>query len=133
LQAAYHREENSPELAFYNQAKETLALIAEQNLTIYFDYRLYLPKRETWQIHTNFEMLTLDYIRQNEFDVLLLLRQRINDYLNPNAVGINPAKFLESQAFYQAARDGKIEGYQLIYKDETGLIFVIDDLSNTMQ
>ena len=130
LQAAFHREKTSPELAFFDHVEDKLAPISERDLTIYFDYRLYLPRKENWQIHTNFEMLTYNYIQQNGFDVLLLLRQRINDYLKPNAVGIDPAKFVESQAFYQAARDGKIEGYQLLYEDETGLIFIRTELEN---
>lgn len=130
LQAAFHREKTSPELAFFDHVEDKLAPISEQDLTIYFDYRLYLPRKENWQIHTSFDMLTNDYIQQNGFDVLLLLRQRIDDYLNPNVVGIDPAKLLKSQAFYQAARDGKIEGYQLLYEDETGLIFIRTELEN---
>lgn len=128
LQAAYDREKTSQELAFYQQTTEALAPIANQSLKIYFDYRLYLPKRDNWQIHTSFDLLDKDYIQSNAFDVLLILRQRINDYLNPNAIGIDQETFLNSQAFYLAVKQGRLDGYHLVYEDETGLIFVSNNL-----
>lgn len=56
------------------------------------------------------------------------LRQRINDYLNPNAIGIDQETFLNSQTFYLAVKQGHLDDYHLVYEDETGLIFVSNNL-----
>jgi hypothetical protein len=36
--------------------------------------------------------------------------------------------FAKSQAFYRDARTGRIEGYQLVFQDDFGLVFVRDDV-----
>lgn len=120
------REETSPEIAFAKKIEENLAPLDGVAASVYFDYRLYLPENENWQVHTSFDLLNYDYINDNRFDVLLLLRQRINDYLNPDAVGIDPQQFQLSQSFYTDAENGTISGYKLIYQDELALIYIKD-------
>jgi hypothetical protein len=60
--------------------------------------------------------------------VLLLIQQRIRDYLNPNSTGIDPALFARNQQFYRDADKGTLIGYHLVYRDAFGLIFVRDEL-----
>lgn len=131
IKASYRREEDSAEISFYKHISETLKPIENKELNVYFDYRLYLPENKNWLVHTSFDLLSYDFVEEKEFDVLLLLRQRINDYLNPNAIGINQQAFIESQRFYKAAKSGKINGYILLYQDELGLIFVSDFIHRT--
>ncbi|MCJ7694424.1 MAG: hypothetical protein MUO40_03275 [Anaerolineaceae bacterium] len=122
------RKENSPSIAFYDQAVEVLAPVFPNNIHIYYDYRLYVPETEGWTKDTYFELLNYQYIEENDFQILLLLEQRILDYLNPNAVGNEPESYALGQAFYRDADNGTIKGYHLLYRDETALIYVQDSI-----
>jgi len=122
-----NRAENNDEINFYSKAVEELTPV-DQDITVYHDYRLYLPDTEGWSVDTSFELLTYDYIRERDFDVLMLSHQRTRDYLKSSAVGIDPNTFPQNQAFYTDADNEEIEGYQLLYRDPTALLFIKDDL-----
>jgi hypothetical protein len=122
------RAENNPAILFYDQVLTALQLLPADPLYVYYDYRLYISGKEGWRTETNYDLLNYDFIQTNNFDVLLLLQQRIRDYLNPNANGINPTDFAISQKFYRDAQAGAIQGYRLLYSDEEGLVFVRDDI-----
>jgi hypothetical protein len=87
---------------------------------------MYLPDTPGWTAETNYDLLEYGYIQQGHFDVLLLLEQRIRDYLHPDAKGIDAELFARNQAFYRDADHGTIQGYHLIYRDAVGLVFVRD-------
>ena len=89
---------------------------------------MYVPAKPGWVTDTNYDLLEYSYIQENHFDVLLLLEQRIRDYLNPNVIGIDPALFALNQQFYRDANNQTITGYHLVYRDSFGLIFVRDAL-----
>jgi hypothetical protein len=72
--------------------------------------------------------LDYNYIQQNNFDVLLLLEQRIRDYTNPNVKGIDPAQFALNQKFYRDAEQGTINGYHLVYRNSLGLVFARNEI-----
>jgi hypothetical protein len=72
--------------------------------------------------------LDYDFIAKGKYDVLLLLEQRIRDYLNPAVTGIDAAAFAENQQFYRDAEDGSIKGYELVLRNSTGLVFVEDTI-----
>jgi hypothetical protein len=122
------RKDNSAEVIFYELAMDQLEPLEGQSVFAYYDYRLYMPAKENWVSETSFELLDYDFIQSRNFDVLFLLQQRIRDYLNPNAIGIDPDSFAQAQAFYQDARDGTINGYYLIFENETALLFVRQDV-----
>ena len=117
------REKESPSIGFYRTVSQVLGPALDQPLSVYFDYRLYLPDNNNWQKHTSFELLTYDYVREGNFDILLLQQQRIRDYLQEGLTGIDSDEFERSQVFYRDADVGNIKGYNLIYRDSTGLIF----------
>jgi hypothetical protein len=73
-------------------------------------------------------LLSYAYIQEHDFDVLLLLQQRIWDYTKPNAVGIDPQAFALSQQFYRDADAGDIAGYDLVYRTPLALVFVKENL-----
>jgi len=122
-----HRTED-PAIAFAENAADALTPLDDEELYIYHEVRMYLPPREHWTTEAIFEMLTYDTIQQRNFDVVMIMQQRINDYLNPNAVAINSEALEKSRVFYRDADLGKLQGYTLIYRDDFGLIFVRDDL-----
>jgi hypothetical protein len=124
-----NRAENNPRIQFYHQAVAALASLPPGPLSVYYDYRLYAPQTPGWTTETNYELLEYGYIQEKNFDVLLLLEQRIRDYLNPNATGIDPDLFALNQQFYRDADQGTITGYRLVYRDAVGLVFLRDGLA----
>ncbi len=123
-----HRAENNASIQFYDQVLTALKPLQEAQLHVYYDYRMYVPGKSGWVTETNYDLLEYAYIQDNNFDVLLLLEQRIRDYLDPDAAGIDPALFARNQQFYRDADAGTIKGYHLIHRDAFGLIFVRDEL-----
>jgi hypothetical protein len=123
-----HREQNSTSIKFYDKVLGALNPLPDANLHVYYDYRMYVPGKPGWVTDTNYDLLEYSYIQQNHFDVLLLLEQRILDYLNPNVTGIDPALFARNQQFYRDADNETITDYHLVYRDTFGLIYVRDEL-----
>ena len=119
-----HREQTSTSIQWYSKVLAALKPLPDTKLRVYYDYRMYVPGKPGWVTDTNFDLLEYGYIQQNHFDVLLLLEQRIRDYLNPNVTGIDPALFARNQQFYRDADNQTITGYHLVYRDSFGLIFV---------
>ena len=122
------RGENNPRIEFFDVALKSLGKYAHLPLNVYYDYRLYVPPQEGWTTSTTFDLLSYDFIENGDFDVLFLLEQRIKDYLNPNAIGIEPAEFSKSKKFYQDAEIGEISGYRLLFHNSIGLVFIRDNL-----
>ncbi len=123
-----HRAENSTSIQFYDKVLAALKPLPDAQLHVYYDYRMYVPGKSAWVTDTSFDLLEYSYIQKNHFDVLLLLEQRIRDYLDPNAVSIDPALFARNQQFYRDAENGTIKGYHQVYDDSFGLIYVRDEL-----
>lgn len=117
------KEENNQSIGFYEKVVQVMGPAVDQPLNVYFDYRLYLPDENNWQKHTSFELMTYDFVRDGNFDILLLQQQRINDYLQEGLTGIDAEEFALSQIFYRDADAGSIEGYKLVYRDSLGLVF----------
>jgi len=123
-----HRADNNARIQFYAQAVNALKPLPAGPVSVYFDYRMYLPDTPGWKTETSYDLLEYGYIQQRNFGVLLLLDQRIRDYLNPNATGIDPQLFVRNQQFYRDADNAAISGYRLVYRNEVGLVYVRQDL-----
>lgn len=125
--ARKNRKENSTAITFYEKAVKELAPVTE-NVTVYYDYRLYMPDTKGWSIESSFDLLTYDYIQSRNFNLLFLSQQRILDYLQPEAVGIDPQTFPLAQQFYRDANEGKIDGYKMLMRDKDTLLFIQEAL-----
>lgn len=123
-----HRADNNQRIAFYEQAVISLKPLAPMPVDLYFDYRLYMPETQGWQAETSFDLLEYSYIEGRNFGVLLLLEQRIRDYLNDGVQGVDPQVFERNQQFYRDADMENVRGYHLLYRNPLGLIFVRNDL-----
>lgn len=123
-----HRAENNPSIQFYKEISASLTPIEDLPLNIYSDPRVYLPDTKNWSKVVTYDLLDYGYIEENHFDVLLLMQQRILDYTNPNAVGIDPEQFKQSRQFYINAGQGEITGYQQVFSNAFGRIFIRADL-----
>jgi len=115
-------------IQFYKTVRRELKPLDAEEIFVYHDVRMYFPSTPRWKTESVFQLLDYDYITSRNFDVLLLMQQRIYDYIKPNAEGIDPEQFAQSQVFYNDANDGTIKGYHLIYRDHFGLVFVREDL-----
>lgn len=122
-----NRKENNTAITFYEKAVGELAPVTE-GVSVYYDYRLYMPETEGWAVDTSFDLLTYDYILSRNFNILFLSHQRILDYIQPDAVGINPQTFPLAQQFYRDANQGAIEGYKLFMRDNDTLLFIQESL-----
>ena len=123
-----NRAENEPALRFYDLAVDALKPLPEKGIFVYHDVRMYFPRTERWATEAKFKPLDYEYIRARDFEVVMVMHQRIKDYLNEGVVGVNPEEFALSQAFYRDVRMGKMTGYQLVFQDDFGLVFVRDDV-----
>ncbi len=129
VRAQMTRSEHDERMGFYEDTLDMLEPLAGQKLKVYYDYRLYVPaETPNWQIETSFDLLSYAYIQEHNFDVLLLLQQRIWDYTKPTAVGTDPEAFALSQQFYRDADAGEIAGYDLVYRTPLALVFVKENL-----
>jgi hypothetical protein len=132
VRAQMTREADDWRLSFYEDTLRMLEPLAGQKLKVYYDYRLYVPaETPNWKIETSFDLLSYAYIQEHDFDVLLLLQQRIWDYTKPTAVGTDPEAFALSQQFYRDADAGEIAGYDLVYRTPLALVFVKENLCAT--
>lgn len=120
------RTENNLAIQFYNQSLKVLEPVSGP-LSVYFDYRLYVPGEANWSLEHSFDLLTYDYIQSSNFDVLYLSHQRIRDYLQPGLVGTDPQTFEKSQVFYRDADAGEVDGYKLLLRNDTALLFIRED------
>ncbi len=130
LQDKIDRVENDPRIFFYKQAMLKVDPLKNKDSHIYYDYRLYMPDTPGWWQETSFEMLDYGFIESNNFEVLFLLKQRILDYTNPNAVAIDPDDLATARIFYNDALSGTIRDYVLLFEDEVGKVFVRKDICN---
>lgn len=126
--AQLHREETSESIQFYHKAVEVLEPTIPENPNVYYDYRVYLPFGQPFSHnYTSFEMLDYNYIEEHKFDILLLINQRVKDYLNPNAEGVDQDKLESARVFYRDVRDNEVKGYKLLYEEDFGKVFIRDD------
>jgi hypothetical protein len=128
INATLHEADNNPRIQFYDQTLKALSPIPDEPLSVYYDYRLYVPETSGWTTQTTYDLLEYSYIQENNFEILLLLEQRIRDYLNPNVTGVDPDVFMRNQQFYRDADSGTINGYQLVFRNNVGLVYIREDL-----
>lgn len=123
-----NRGTTSQALVFDQVAKARLTPLDGQYLRVYHDYRMYVPYYPGWLLSTSFDMLNNAYIEEGNFDVIYLQNQRIRDYLNPDVVAIDQAELERAREFYRPASEGIIPGYQLLFQNDFGKVFVRDGL-----
>jgi len=121
------RAEDSPAITFQKKAMEALQpLPGERDFNILADVRMYTPTFESWYFEGTFGDINYEFIQQRDFDVLLITRQRMLDYLNQGVEGIDPQSFSKIKAFYRDVRKGEVDGYRLLYQDDFGFVFILD-------
>jgi len=123
-----NKVQGKPALLFYDLAIDALKPLSNDGVFVYYDVRMYFPPPNGWKAEAVFKPLDYDYILSQDFDVVLLMQQRIYDYIDPSVEGIHPEEFALSRIFYQDANAGVINGYHLVFRNDFGLVFVKDEL-----
>jgi hypothetical protein len=123
-----HREENSASIQFYTKVEEHLEPLLDVELFAYRDVRLYVPDHSAWITFAEFKLLNYSYFEESKPAVILLMQQRLYDYLNPEVSGIEADQLEISRVFYADANQGDLDGYTLVFRDEFGLAFVRNDV-----
>lgn len=127
--AQLHHQDSSESIRFYKGAKNALEPTLGDQLNVYYDYRVYLPPAENvWKLTTAFEIIDYPYLEEKNFDILLLINQRVRDYLNPNAEGVNKDKLETARILYRDVRDNSLRNYKLVFEDVFGKVFMREDL-----
>jgi hypothetical protein len=127
--SALRKADSNPSIQFYHQARQSLQPLPEDEpYFVYHDVLIYAPHTPGWVTEAIFETLDYQFITDRDYDVLLLMQQRIADYTNPNVVGIDAQHFARSKLFYTDAERGQLDGYVLLHRDAFGLIYVKNTL-----
>jgi hypothetical protein len=56
---------------------------------------MYFAPMPGWRTESMLEVLNYPYINGSDFDVLLIMQQRVTDYLASSAEGIDPERFAQ--------------------------------------
>jgi hypothetical protein len=123
------REEHEESLAFYSVLERDYLprITSDKKLTVFRDVRMYFPDNSRWNVRTywNSKYSTIEKIRP---DIIILWAQRILDYTQEGALesAIDPNAFQDTYTFFVDAKNDRIRGYHLIYRNSEGLMFVSD-------
>jgi hypothetical protein len=123
-----NRERNAVSIAFFDKALAALEPLPTDDLYVYHETRMYVPPTLDWRTESLLEVLNYPYVHGHNFDVLLIMQQRVADYLNTGIVGIDAERFALGQDFYTDVRAGAVDGYEIVYKNRYGLVLVRADL-----
>lgn len=121
------REATSPSLEFYRSTQARLAALpAEAPLRIYRDWKVYYPSQPTMDVFFDWELGSHDMLQAQQPDVLLLERENVQaygaeDYLE---TAPDPERLLGIHLFYRDALLNQLAGYELVYEDGFGLMFI---------
>jgi hypothetical protein len=122
------REQTEPSIRFFDETMTVLAPLPPGDYAVYHDTRMYVPPMPNWRTESLLEVLNYPFVRSGSFDMLLIMQQRVADYLNEKAEGIDQERFAQGQEFYTDVRNDEVEGYHLVYQDKYGLVFVRTEL-----
>jgi hypothetical protein len=123
-----NRERLDSSIAFFDRALVALEPLPAGEYFVYHETRMYVPPMPGWRTESLLEVLNYPFVHDNNFDVLLIMQQRVTDYLGSGAEGIDPQRFALGQQFYRDVRAETVDGYHLVFKNRFGLVFVRDDL-----
>ena len=130
-QTQLQREANSKAIAFYQQLDQSVLPELEEDVTdrmirVSKDWKIYFPEREGFAVQMDWDMLTLEKVKDWGPDLLILEQANINAFADPSIIdqAVNPEEMVLIQMFFsQAARD-EIPGYTSVLTDNFAKAFV---------
>ena len=126
------REQTSPAIQFYNALDEKYihSLPSDRTYVIFRDVRMYFPDSASDRVLSFYVTTNYATVQKYKPDIILLWQQRISDYIQQGASAnaINKNAFQAVHQFFSDASQNQLNGYHLIYRNDTGLAFVSDSL-----
>jgi len=126
------REENSEAIKFYSMLeKDYLDHIPEDiHLVISHDRSIYIPISPRWHTSITRSLVDYEYIQETNFHFLLLSQQRIKEYTQPDSLetATNKNEMILAHEFFTDALNNEVEGYELLYKNHFGIVYIREDL-----
>jgi hypothetical protein len=123
-----NRETETPTVRFYSRVEDELSAIdpTDKPLIVLRDVRIYVEENDRYVIATRTAPWDYAYVEDVDPDVIVVWRQRIFDYTNEGVLenAKDYAQMVEVVRFYTDAREKAIMGYELLYEDEDGAVFV---------
>ena len=127
ISAALTKEEKSPSIAFHKNVLDALppGFDAEKRV-IYRDWKVYFPPGGNYSTEMTWDLPALSYIQSINPDVILLDKENITLFANPESVqqSVNKGNMQPVHEFYLAAKENKIPGYVQFFEDNFGVGFL---------
>lgn len=131
VQTQLQREANSKSIAFYRQLDQSVLpeleeAVTERMIRVARDWKIYFPHREGYAVQMDWDMPTLEKVKDWSPDLLILEQANINAFADPSIIdqAVNPEEMVLIQTFFsQAARD-EIPGYTSVLTDDFAKAFV---------
>ena len=129
LNIQLNREENSGSIALYHTLESSVLPLPEvppERMTrIYRDWKAYFPEQEGYAVKTDWELASFPLIEEWHPDLILLEKENIRAYSAEGVLdaAVNREKMAETSAFYSAAAEKAIPGYQFLLENGFGVVF----------
>ena len=124
-----HREENSGSIALFHELESKYLPLPEvpvERMTrVYRDWKVYFPESEGYAVKTDWELASFALIDEWHPDLILLEKENVRTYSAPDVSGkaVNAEKMAETAAFYSAAAENAVSGYELMLENNFGMVF----------
>ncbi len=114
------KKRQSASINFYKEVIEKLpAGFDSQKRVVYRDWKVYFPPEGNYLTEMTWDMPTMDYIESIHPDVILLDRENVSLYANPDSVtnSVNPGNTQPIHEFYAMADKDTIPGYEKLFRE----------------
>ena len=124
-----HREETSGSIALYNTLNADYLPLpevpAERMTRVYRDWKVYFPEQEGYAVMTDWELASFPLIDEWHPDLILLEKENIRAYSAEDVLeqAVNSDKMVQTAAFYTAAAEKSIPGYEFLTENSFGMVF----------
>ena len=124
-----HREDNSGSIALYNTLQADYLPLPEvppERMTrVYRDWKVYFPEQEGYAVLTDWNLASFPLLSEWHPDLILLENENIRAYSAEGVTerGVNSDKMSLTAAFYSAAAEKAIPGYEFLTENNFGMVF----------
>ena len=118
------REQQSDSLAFYRDVKDVV-IEDKRAISVYRDWKVYFPSDQQTTVFMDWELASYTLISERHPDFILLEQANVLLYGSDEflASSADPQRLAPMHLFYADALKGEVNGYQLVFTDNFGLVF----------
>jgi hypothetical protein len=95
-------------------------------IRVFRDWKVYFPNQEGFAVQMDWDMATLDKIKQWQPDLIILEEENLKEFSDPTVIdnAVNPEEMKLIHSFYQQAASDQIPGYDRIMQNSFGSVYV---------